>query len=111
MRTLLARVAAALLGILMVIAASPSVASAFPFGGPIVQIVNCYNSAIYAAVGPPRGGPYIWTPETKTYQFGRPSHGGQYLLGLAAPPYYCLVSPEPIIVWSGILITMMGSSR
>ncbi|MEN9561168.1 MAG: hypothetical protein RIQ56_441, partial [Candidatus Parcubacteria bacterium] len=26
------------------------------------------------------------------------------------PPYYCLVSKQPIIVWSGILITMMGSS-
>jgi len=32
------------------------------------------------------------------------------LLGLAAPPYYCLVSIQPIIVWSGILMTMEGSS-
>src|SRR3954466_13564666 len=90
--------------------AFPFVALASPFGGSIGQIVFCYNDAIYAAVGPPRGGPYIWTPSTQTYQFGPPSHTGQWLLGLAAPPYYCLVSIQPIVVWSGILMTMEGSS-
>jgi hypothetical protein len=89
----------------------PFMAFAFPFGGAIGQIVFCYNNAIFASVGPPRGGPMIWTPSTKTYQFGPPSHSGQWLLGLAAPPYYCLVSIQPIIVWSGILMTMEGSSR
>jgi len=91
--------------------AFPLVALAFPFGGMIGQIVFCYNNAIYAQVGPPNGGPFIWTPSTKTYQFGPPTHSGQWLLGLAAPPYYCLVSIQPIIVWSGILMTMEGSSR
>jgi len=84
---------------------------AFPFGGQIGQIVMCYNDAIYADLGPPRGGPFIWTPATRTYQFGPPAHSGQWLLGLAGAPYYCLVSVEPIIVWTGIDITMMGSSR
>lgn len=88
----------------------PSFAAAYPFGGMIGQIIFCYNNAIYAAVGPPRGGPFIWTPSTRTYQFGPPTHTGQWLLGLAAPPYYCLVSVQPIIVWSGILMTMEGSS-
>ncbi len=90
--------------------AAPLVAFAYPFGGMIGQIIFCYNNAIYTAVGPPRGGPFIWTPSTRTYQFGPPSHVGQWLLGLAAPPYYCLVSIQPIIVWSGILMTMEGSS-
>ncbi len=90
--------------------ALPMAAYAYPFGGKIGQIIFCYNNAIYAAVGPPRGGPFIWTPSTRTYQFGPPSHTGQWLLGLAAPPYYCLVSIQPIIVWSGILMTMEGSS-
>lgn len=88
----------------------PSLAFAFPFGGAIGQIIFCYNDAVYANVGPPRGGPYIWTPSTRTYKFGPPLRTGQWLLGLAAPPYYCIVSKQPIIVWSGILMTMEGSS-
>ncbi len=90
---------------------TPMFALAFPFGGDIGTIVPCYNDAIYAAIGPPVPGPYIWTPSTVTYEFGPPSHSGQWLLGLAGAPYYCLVSIEPIIVWPGIAITMMGSSQ
>ncbi len=88
----------------------PAITLAFPFGGAIGQIIFCYNNAIYANVGPPRGGPFIWTPSTKTYQFGPPTRSGQYVLGLASPPYYCVVSKSPVIVWSGILMTMEGSS-
>jgi hypothetical protein len=73
-------------------------------------VVPCYNQAIFARLGPPRGGDYIWTPATKTYQFGPPSFAGQWLLGLASAPYYCIVSIEPVIVWPGIAIDMMGSS-
>lgn len=90
--------------------ALPSFAFAFPFGGQIHQIIFCYNNAIYVNLGPPRGGPFIWTPSTRTYRFGPPQRVGQWLLGLAAPPYYCVVSRQPIIVWSGILMTMEGSS-
>ena len=97
-----------------VIAASlfllPNFVAAYPFGGSIMQIIFCYNKAIYAAVGPPNGGPFIWTPSTKTYPFGPPQHVGQWLLGLVAPPYYCIVSKQPVIVWSGVLMTMEGSS-
>ena len=92
------------------VALLPATVLAFPFGGQINQIIFCYNNAIYANVGPPRGGPFIWTPSTRTYQFGPPTRSGQYLLGLAAPPYYCVVSKSPVIVWSGILMTMEGSS-
>lgn len=89
----------------------PVAALAFPFGGAISTIIPCYNDAIYAAVGPPRGGEFIWTPSTVTYRFGPPSHAGQWLLGLAGAPYYCLVSIVPINVIPGIAITMMGSSQ
>jgi hypothetical protein len=84
---------------------------AAPFGGPIGQIIFCYNEAIWTTVGPPVGGIYIWTPSTQTYPFGPPAHSGQYLLGLYGAPYYCLVSIVPIIVYPGISITMMGSSQ
>ena len=97
------------IGILAVL--FPVLAYAFPFGGQISTIVPCYNQAIYSMLGPPVGGPYIWTPATKTYEFGPPSHSGQWLLGLASAPYYCLVSIQPIIVWAGIAIDMMGSSQ
>ena len=89
----------------------PVFAFAFPFGGQASMVVHCYNQAIYANLGPPRGGPYVWTPSTKTYQFGAPTHGGQWLLGLAGAPYYCIVSTQPVIVWPGTYITMMGSSQ
>ncbi len=89
----------------------PLSANAFPFGGQIGTIRPCYNNAIYASLGPPKGGPFIWTPATKTYQFGPPRRAGQWLLGLASAPYYCVVSISPLIVWPGTNIDMMGSSQ
>src|SRR5665213_2847536 len=85
----------------------PLSAFAFPFGGQASQVIFCYNSAIWANLGPRRGGQYVWTPSTITYEFGAPSHAGQWLLGLASAPYYCLVSISPIIIFPGIAITMM----
>jgi len=89
---------------------SPFVALAFPFGGQIGIVKPCYNNAIYAALGPPRGGPFVWSPSTRTYQFGPPRFVGQWLLGLASAPYYCIVSSFPVIVGPGPHIDMMGSS-
>ena len=89
---------------------APAVALAFPFGGQIQQLINCYNQAIYAYLSAPRGGPYIWIPSTKTYNFGPPAFVGQWLLGLASAPYYCLVSVSPIVTVPGTAIIMMGSS-
>lgn len=89
----------------------PISAAAAPFGGQASLVIPCYNNAIYSAVGPPRGGPYIWTPATRTYKNGPPTHAGQWLLGLSGAPYYCIVSILPIIVWSGIQITMLGTSQ
>src|SRR3989338_725376 len=90
---------------------TPLAVHAFPFGGQANIVRPCYNNAIYANLGPHVGGPYIWTPSTKTYQFGPPTHAGQWLLGLAGAPYYCIISIEPVIVWPGTYITMMGSSQ
>lgn len=91
---------------------APSATSAFPIGGQARVVLPCiYNSTIYTVLGPPRGGTYIWTRATKTYPFSAPRHAGQWVLGLAGVPYYCFYSVYPIIVWSGITITMMGSSQ
>ena len=90
---------------------TPLSAYAFPFGGQISQVIPCYNNAIYVNVGAPRGGQFLWTPATQTYQFGPPTHAGQWLLGLAGAPYYCLVSIVPIQTLPGISIIMMGSSQ
>ncbi len=102
---------ALLLGIIIVSGfIAPLTARAFPFGGQTQVHHYCYNAAIYAQLGPPRGGPYIWVPSTKTYQFGPPRGVGQWLLGLTGPPYYCVVTRSPIFVKEGISIMMMGSS-
>ncbi len=82
------------------------------FGGRIQDIVFCYNDGVrWTRVGPPRGGDYIWSPSvTKTYEYGPPYHSGQYILGLFAPYYFCLVSPNPLVIFPGILMTMIGTS-
>ncbi|HVM73677.1 MAG TPA: hypothetical protein VMU13_02235 [Candidatus Paceibacterota bacterium] len=90
----------------------PTTVLAFPFGGQASVVIPCYyNDAIFAQLGPPIGGPYLWTPSTQTYQFGPPTHAGQWLLGNAGPPYFCLVSILPIITYAGTDIIMMGSSQ
>ena len=90
----------------------PFITLAFPFGGQANTVLPCYyNSTIYASLGPPRGGEYIWTTATKTYSFGPPTHSGQWLLGLASAPYYCIYRISPLTIYTGIAITMHGSSQ
>jgi len=87
-------------------------AHAFPWGGQFQTVIPCFNSVIWVLAGPPRGGKYIWVPgATRTYDYGPPSHAGQWGLGLAAPPYFCIVSPLPLIVFPGIIMTMLGTSQ
>lgn len=96
---------------IFVASALPLFAHAFPFGGRASIVLRCvYNSTIYSNLGPPRGGEYIWTTATKTYQFGPPAYAGQWLLGLAGAPYYCIYKISPLTIYTGIAITMMGSS-
>ena len=84
-----------------------------PFGGSIQQIIFCEVEGIrWTAVGPPRPGWYLWTPGvTRTYPFGPPTHTGQWLLGLYAPKYFCVITIQPINMVEGIEMTMMGSSQ
>lgn len=95
----------------MFLIALPAPALAFPFGGQASTVRPCYNQVIYANIGPPVAGPYIWSGSTKTYQFGPPSHAGQWLLGLAGAPYFCIIQILPLTVWPGTHIIMMGSSQ
>ncbi|MEK7628517.1 MAG: hypothetical protein AAB421_03810 [Patescibacteria group bacterium] len=89
----------------------PQFTEAFPFGGQAGIVRPCYNQVIYASLGPPVGGPYIWSKGTRTYSFGPPRHAGQWLLGLAGAPYFCIVILRPLTVWPGTHIMMMGSSQ
>lgn len=96
---------------LLLVLLMPTITLADPFGGQASIVVPCYNQAIYANLGPPRGGQYIWSPSTRTYQFGPPQHAGQWLLGLSGVPWYCIVQYQPLTVWPGRHIIMMGSSQ
>lgn len=91
--------------------AVPVFAYAFPFGGQASIVRPCYNDAIYTNLGPPRGGELIWTSGTITYPFGAPQHAGQWMLGLADVPYFCIVEILPLTIWPGTHIMMMGSSQ
>ena|SRR3989344_5089189 len=91
--------------------ANPSPANAYPFGGQTSMVIPCvFNFSILALIGPPDAGLYIWTPFTKTYSNGPPSHSGQWLLGLTSIPYICVVFPVGPIIIPGMAISMMGSS-
>ena len=90
----------------------PPKVSAFPWGGQFRSVIPCFNAVTWVDVGAPRGGEFIWVPgATQTYQYGAPSRAGQYGIGLAAPPYFCLVSPLPLIVFTGTIMTMVGTSQ
>ncbi len=85
---------------------------AFIWGGQFQTVIPCFNGVVWARTGPPLGGDFIWTPGvTRTFDYGPPAHAGQYGLGLAAPPYFCIVSPFPVIVLPGIIMTMLGTSK
>ena len=101
----------AIVGCGVAIFSSPLFAFAFHFGGQASIVRPCFNEVIYAYIGPPVAGPYIWAPSTKTYLFGPPRHAGQWLLGLASINYYCLVERRPLIPLPGSLITMLGTSQ
>ena len=89
----------------------PITAFAFPFGGQVQTAIPCVNVVIFAAVGPPIGGLYLWTTATQTYSFGPPSHPGQWIMGLSGVPYFCLVTIVPLVTIPGITISMMASSQ
>ncbi len=95
----------------VVLLTTPFAVHAFPFGGQANSVVPCYNQAILARLGPPIGGNYLWSASTKTYQFGPSRHAGQWLLGFAQTPWYCIISYSPITVEPGTHIIMMGSSQ
>ena len=101
-----------LLSALLLVSALPPKAHAFPWGGQFNAVIPCFNAATWVDVGAPRGGEFIWVPgATQTYQYGAPSRAGQYGIGLAAPPYFCLVSPLPLIIFTGTIMTMVGTSQ
>jgi len=89
----------------------PNTTHASLWGGRFEAVIPCWNNAIYVAVSAPLGGAFLWTPVTKTYEHGAPSHAGQYGLGLAGPPYMCIVSPYPVVVLSGTMMLMIGTSK
>lgn len=105
-------VGALIAGSIVAFAAVPRQAEAFPWGGQFSRVIFCFNNVIWVQAGPPRGGKYIWVPGvTRTYDYGPPSHAGQWGLGLAAPPYFCIVTPLPLVVFPGIIMTMLGTSQ
>jgi len=106
------RLIASLIALVALVFIMPVSVFAFPFGGQASVVIPCFNdSAIYAMLGPPVGGPFVWTPSTQTYSFGPPSHAGQWLLGNAGPLYLCLVTIDPIFTLPATAILMMGSSQ
>ncbi|MAJ97486.1 MAG: hypothetical protein CMI56_02640 [Parcubacteria group bacterium] len=90
--------------------ATPQKAQAFEWGGQFQTVIPCFNAVIWTLTSGPRGGNFIWTPSTRTYENGPPSSVGQYGLGLAGPPYFCIVFPFPLVVFPGIIMTMVGTS-
>jgi hypothetical protein len=85
--------------------------SAAPFGGRIGFFAPCFNKVLFATLGAPSAGPYIWSAATRTYQNGPPRRSGQWLLGLKGVPYFCVITIFPLTSIPGTHIMMMGSSN
>ena len=104
--------ALALLGLCVLgLSFSPRITQAFPFGGQASLVQPCVNGVTYLMLGPPVGGPYIWSPASLTYDYGPPRHAGQWFLGIAGAPDFCLISVFPTVIWPGTYISMIGSSQ
>ncbi len=98
--------------VILTVLTAPRTEAVIYFGGSISLIIGCVNPVVYTRLGPPRGGPYLWSPSvTKTYSFGPPKRTGQWLLGSAGPSYFCVVKVFPLKTHPGLLMIMMGSSR
>lgn len=90
----------------------PIVSHAYPFGGQASVVRKCLNGVTYLKLGPPRGGEFIWSPTTRTYEFGPPQRAGQWFLGLAGLRTICVISVFPLMDYLyGDYIMMMGSSQ
>lgn len=105
----------ALLLSIVLLFGAPGAASAYPFGGQASLVLPCFVFGFVpygtlALLGPPNPGFYIWTPFTKTYPNGPPTHPGQWLLGQTGIPYICVIFPVGPVIIPGITIAMMGSS-
>jgi hypothetical protein len=79
------------------------------FGGSITEITLCYNQAIYARLADGTG--YVWTKQTRTFNYGEPSEKNQFIIGITGVPYYCLASIAPIIVYPGMSIAAMAKRQ
>ena len=98
----------------------PACTHALFFGGPILPLAcpyglpgacKCFNgNATYITVGLPRPGILVWTPLSRTYRSGPPLIAGQYVLGSATVPYYCVANVFPVVVLPGLHIDFLGTS-
>ena len=82
------------------------------FGGKVSVFLPCVFNippATWETVGPPKGGIYIWSPLTKT--FNGPPAPGKWVIGISGIPYFCLFSIAPLIPFPGISMVMVGTSR
>lgn len=98
----------------------PLSAHAIYFGGPVIPfpcplgptgVCVCLNVATYVVVGPPRPGAFVWSLVSKTYASGPAWTAGQYVLGRASVPYFCVLSVLPTIVVPGLHVDFLGTSR
>lgn len=86
--------------------------AATPFGGAIEALVYCNDGSRWVHLGGPRGGDFIWTAGTRTYEFGPPKRVGQWLLGLSGGAGSCTIGAEPFTTSiPGQVMYMVGSSR
>ena len=100
--------------------ATPVIANAIiPFGGPVLPwicpadipgVCSCQEGGKFAIVGPPNPGAFVWGFFTRNYSSGVPQLTGQYVLGMATIPYYCIASLFPVTIYTGLYVSFAGSS-
>lgn len=89
--------------------AKTNAAGTVPFGGRINAVFYCCNG-ITIAVGPPRGGIFLFTYDSILHAYYNIYAPGPWVLGLASPGGFCEVPPLCIPVAVDNTIIRVGTS-
>lgn len=80
------------------------------FSGPILEIIPCYNRAIYVKLAEDRA--FVLDANTRIFNYGRPQAAGEFIMGITAAPYFCIKSTSPqLVVYAAGYIAAMARRK
>lgn len=101
-----------LFAVVSLVAMPFSVSAQMPFGGPIVWYFPACHQGTWLMTGPPVPMSLMYTYGSISFANGRPSHYGQFLLGMAGGFMVCTITCAvgTCPIGGGMIILYHGSS-